>query len=165
VFQSIAANDIDFLAVRPNFFTVKDSWRSNNTDKVPHVSLNTPYIDRLQSLVLDDKYMDRTVFENLTRSECQARYLTQKFITDAGVGFGVVDPSIHDGPWLGVSGSLIANEEGIGGVLSRSMDGVFGGPDHVHLSCKSCLSSSFSWEDQRALLRAANQFEVYVYAF
>jgi hypothetical protein len=51
----------------------------------PGVAYTTPMED-LKSL-LDGKYLDRTRFENVTGSECDARY-NAPFIT-VGSGFGV----------------------------------------------------------------------------
>ncbi|KAF2271131.1 hypothetical protein CC78DRAFT_12199 [Lojkania enalia] len=52
------------------------------------VVFETIAANKLQSTVLDNRYLNRDLFENITNSECQARY-TSSFITKGGNGFAV----------------------------------------------------------------------------
>jgi hypothetical protein len=142
---------VDFLVVTPEFFTDKDSWHLRPGQQL--VPLNETYINELQDLVLDGKYLDGTIFENLTGPDCNARYLTQTFITNAGTAFAVLDLGVRDAPWLNTSGSLIASADGTG-VLENYLSGIIG-VDGEFLLCKSSIVSSPLTQAYQAVLRAA----------
>jgi hypothetical protein len=137
VFETIAANNADFLVISPEFFTDKGSWHLRPGQQL--VPLNETYINQLQDSVLDGKFLDRTRFENLTGPDCSARYLTQTFITNAGTGFAVLDLTARDAPWLNTSGSLIASADGTG-VLNDYLGGIVG-VNGEFLLCKSSIVS------------------------
>lgn len=82
VFETIGANDVSFLRVAPEFFTIKDSWYYG-----PYNATWDNRLSRLQNTLLDGKYLNSTIFEHLTAEECISRY-TAVFIT-SGPGFGV----------------------------------------------------------------------------
>ncbi|KAF2021836.1 hypothetical protein BU24DRAFT_417471 [Aaosphaeria arxii CBS 175.79] len=93
VFQTVAANNVDFLIVSEGFFRDKDSWKIRVETDQDKETFET--ISRFQDLVLDDKYLDRTIFQNLSASECKARYKAP-FVTDAGTGFGVLTQELQE---------------------------------------------------------------------
>jgi hypothetical protein len=77
------------LTVHPAFFTDRHSWTSTKIDSYgTQVNVTAEkLVEGLQESLLDGKYLDHTRFENITGSECDARY-NAPFIT-AGSGFGV----------------------------------------------------------------------------
>ena len=137
MFETIAANDVDFLVISPEFFTDKGSWHLRPGQQL--VPLNETYINQLQDLVRR-KFLDRTNFENLTGPDCSTRYLTRTFITNAGTGFAVLDLTAREAPWLNTSGSLIASTDGAG-VLNDYLGGIVG-VNGEFLLCKSSIVSS-----------------------
>jgi hypothetical protein len=82
IFQTIGANQVYFLIVDQKFFTDKNNWSYANYNSTWDNDFT-----RLQNTLLDDKYLDRTLFENITDAECRSRY-TAPFIS-SGAGFGV----------------------------------------------------------------------------
>lgn len=88
VFETIAANNIDFFIVSPEFFTTKDSWHLAGDTSFMNNLTSPQYIKDLQALVLDGKYQDPSLFRNLSAQECQKHY-TKPFITEVGHGFAV----------------------------------------------------------------------------
>lgn len=86
MFETIAANHVDFLVVDPTFFTNK---LNSDFGETHGTSMGSPTISitKIQDTLLDGKYLDRTVFDNITGTECISRY-TAAFIT-SGSGFGV----------------------------------------------------------------------------
>lgn len=87
VFNVIAANNVVFLRVAPDFFVERNSWKYLEDTPFPIDSTTNNFVTQLQETLLDGKYLDPTRFENITGSECVARY-TAPFIT-TGAGFGV----------------------------------------------------------------------------
>ena len=129
VFETIAANNVDFLVVAPEFFTNKNGWRlSQGNGSIDSTTVN--FVSRLQDLLLDGKYLDRTRFENLTDSECVSRYIAS-FIVKGGAGFGVPTPEYRQVYGLNATSSLLRAESGSGQLPLRS--GVGGDPKY---SCK-----------------------------
>lgn len=144
-------NDADFLVVRPSFFTDKGSWRAEDGTHPPY-SLNDSYVSQLQDLVLDGKFSNPNLFENLTGPECNTRYLSQTFITDVGVGFAVPNLTMLEGPYK-PSGSLLESAASTGSLKyyvsgSTGLNGEF-------LSCKCPAVSSPLTLAYRALLQGA----------
>jgi hypothetical protein len=82
VFQTIAANDVDFLVINEAFLTTRGGWRNSISD------LGHDYYQSLQDTLLDGQYLDRSRFENISATDCFSRY-TAPFIR-AGNGFAVV---------------------------------------------------------------------------
>jgi hypothetical protein len=77
------------LTVHPTFFTDRNSWTNTKIDSYGtqvNVTAAT-LVAGLQGSLLGGRYLDRTKFENVSGSECNARY-NAPFIT-AGSGFGV----------------------------------------------------------------------------
>lgn len=71
---------VRFFLVNPSFFTT-------NATSARMTPLDRDMVTEYQSMLLDGKYLDRTVWDNVTRAECIARY-NAPFIT-SGHGFGV----------------------------------------------------------------------------
>ncbi|KAH8692562.1 hypothetical protein GQ44DRAFT_793138 [Phaeosphaeriaceae sp. PMI808] len=71
VFGTVATNSIDFLTVTPNYFTTRGGWQTYINGIYEY---NPDYYQPLQDMVLEDRYLDRTLFENLTGIECYERY-------------------------------------------------------------------------------------------
>lgn len=128
VFETIGANDVDFLVVAPEFFTNKTSWS--------YLTFNSTwdnFITRLQDTLLDNKYLDRTAFENITGTECIARY-TSSFIS-SGAGFGVPLPDFRKVYGLNATRSVLTAQSGSGelSLQSYNIEGY---------SCKFAISAS-----------------------
>ncbi|KAJ4357542.1 uncharacterized protein N0V89_002118 [Didymosphaeria variabile] len=90
VFETTAANKIKFVVVAPDFFTDKNSWHFALGETVYNSTWDNDYT-KLQNTLLNDQYLDRTKFENITYNDCKARYAAP-FIT-TGSGFGVPNAS------------------------------------------------------------------------
>lgn len=76
------------------------------------------YITRLQETVLDDKYLDRSVFENITGAECLQRY-SASFITGGGTVFAVPVPDFLAMRGMNASDSLSWATSGSGEIVSE----------------------------------------------
>lgn len=113
MFETIAANNVDFLIVSPEFFTVKNSWHVRGDNGKLNNATSPHYINDLQGLVLDGKYQDNSIFQNLTASECQKHY-TKSFITDVGHGFAVPTEEFRDNNGLNAANSLLLAQSGSG---------------------------------------------------
>jgi hypothetical protein len=100
VFETIAANSVDFLVVDPTFFTTKGNWTRYDDTITLYRPPRTP-VTSLQDTVLNDKYLDRAVFDNITGTECVSRY-TAAFIT-SGTVFGV--PTLEVRQQAGINAS------------------------------------------------------------
>jgi hypothetical protein len=126
VFETIAPNEVTFAAVAPEFLTNKTSWSYGNTGSRPgdtsgdswnstqfpiFNSTFDNYITRLQNKLLDGRYLDRTIFHNLTSDECVSRYHAA-FVT-SGNGYGIMNKTTEPGvPYLNAasgSGELVSN--------------------------------------------------------
>jgi hypothetical protein len=99
--------------VTPEFFTVKDSWEKPvSTGYGFEYNAGDTYISDLQALVLDGKYSDRSLFENLTAADCQSRY-NQSYVSNRGACFAVLTPAYSKYYLkLGLNSSLAANFSG-----------------------------------------------------
>ncbi|CAI6336339.1 unnamed protein product [Periconia digitata] len=84
VFETVGANDAYYFEITEDFFKVKDSWYH-----ISHEMINDP-TPFYQAALLDGKYLDRNLVENITADECKSRY-SQQFIS-AGTGFCVTSP-------------------------------------------------------------------------
>jgi hypothetical protein len=73
---------------------------------------------KLQDTVLDGKYLDRAIFDNLTESECVSRY-TAPFIT-SGAGFGVPTPESRQEFSLNASFPFGFEKQGSGDLRIKS---------------------------------------------
>lgn len=113
VFETIAANNVDFLVVAPEFFTDKSNWKLFRGDDPPLDSTTDNYVSRLQGLLLDGKYSDQAIFANLSESECRKQY-TASFITQVGAGFGVPAPEFREQAGMNASNTLLRAESGSG---------------------------------------------------
>ena len=80
VFETIAANEVTFAIVGPEFPTNPSSWSFNQTlpdsssEYLVYNSTWDNYVTRLQRKLLDDNYLDPTKFHNLTSDECASTY-------------------------------------------------------------------------------------------
>ena len=91
VFQTIAANDIDFLFIKPAFLTTRGGWEvfPSDTDTSYDYSENIgDHYQAVQDTLLDEQYLNTSRFENISTTECSKRY-SQTFIR-VGNGFAVV---------------------------------------------------------------------------
>lgn len=122
MFETIAANDVDLLVVFEEFLTDKASWTSgaSNQGNVRDYT-NDTYISNLQALVLDDKYLNRSLFENITGPQCISRYNTA-FITNAGTGFAILNSEFRDGISGNITDSLWSNYSGSDSLGSNSYE-------------------------------------------
>jgi hypothetical protein len=81
--------------VNEDFFTDQKSWYAvdwyalNGTTGITNYTNNTE-INQLQALVLGEKYRDVSLFDNLTITECFARYDTD-LTANGGTVFAVSD--------------------------------------------------------------------------
>ncbi len=75
---------MEFLAVSEKFFV-----EPANATLGQYAPLSMPEAFRLQQLLLNGQYLNRTTFANITTKECQTRYSAQFIKT--GPGFGVVN--------------------------------------------------------------------------
>jgi hypothetical protein len=122
--------------VTPEFFTVKDSWEVPGATGLgrEYIAGDT-YISDLQALVLDGKYSDRSLFENLTAADCQSRY-NQSYVSNRGACFAVPNPAYRKN-FLGLNSSLAANYSGalseVNSVIPRSACGFPCVPDFSQL--------------------------------
>jgi hypothetical protein len=82
VFQTIAANNIDFLWITEAFLTTRGGWQNSDSD------LRHDYYQAIQNTLLDGQYRDTTRFDNISTTECYSRY-TSPFIK-TGNGFGII---------------------------------------------------------------------------
>ena len=81
------------------------------------------FITQLQNLVLNDKYLDRTLFENITESECSKRYAAS-FITQGGAGFAVPTEEFRTIVGLNASNTLLRADSRSGDLDIKSFDGI-----------------------------------------
>ena len=125
VFETIAANNVDFLIVSPEFFTIKNSWHIPGEYGTSINSTSPHYINDLQALLLSGRYQDTTVFRNFTASECRYHY-TRPFITDAGHGFAVPNKEYRDSNGPNAANSLLLAQSGSGEMKA----------DYDSISCK-----------------------------
>lgn len=109
--------------VAPEFFTDKSSWRLPRGEDPPLDSTTDNFISQLQNLVLDDKYLDRTLFENITESECSKRYVAS-FITQGGAAFAVPTQEFRTIFGLNASNTLLRADSGSGNLDIKSFDGL-----------------------------------------
>jgi hypothetical protein len=123
VFETIAANNVDLLVVAPEFFTDKSSWKLLRGTDPPLDATTDNFISQLQNLVLDDKYLDRSLFENLTESECEKRY-SASFITQGGTCFAVPTDKFRTQLGLNASNTLLRADSSSGYLDIKSFDGV-----------------------------------------
>ena len=91
VFQTIAANDIDFLLIEKAFLTTRGGWEVF----ISEIDLNYEYGENIddhyqavQETLLNGQYLNTSRFENISTTECLKRY-SQTFIT-AGNGFAIL---------------------------------------------------------------------------
>jgi hypothetical protein len=105
VFGTIATNYVDFLVVTPDFFTTRGGFKNSYRD------YGHEHYQDVQDTLLGGRYLDSTMFENITGVDCRDRY-SAPFIT-SGNGFGVPTPD----KWVSVSNpnsSLIESDQGLG---------------------------------------------------
>jgi hypothetical protein len=142
VFETIAANDVDFAIVHPSFFTDPDSWqRRNDTDRDYSDRYNNQ-ISQLQALVLDDRYLDRNLFDNLTNAECQAQY-SATFITNGGTAFGVPTPKTMETVYLSANSSLHVVYGGSGDLRINRENADPGTDSKNYYACESNAAGKF----------------------
>ena len=116
--------------VAPEFFTDKSSWKLLRGEDSPLDSTTDNFISQLQNLVLDGKYLDRTLFENITESECSKRYAAS-FITQGGAGFAVPTEDFRKIFGLNSSNTLLRADSRSGDLEIKSFNGV-----DIKYSCK-----------------------------
>jgi hypothetical protein len=104
VFETIAANSVDFLEVTPRFFTTRGGFRND------YKNYNHAHFQEIQDTLLGGKYLDQTLFENITATDCQNRY-TSPFIT-SGNGFGVPFPDSWESSSSNPNSSLLGASAG-----------------------------------------------------
>ncbi|ORY11501.1 hypothetical protein BCR34DRAFT_513729 [Clohesyomyces aquaticus] len=121
VFETIAANNVDFLIVAPDFFTNKEGWNYRNNDNLIDSSSDN-FITRLQDGLLDEKYLNRKLFDNLTEKECIAQY-GGSFITGVGAGFAVPVAEFRESWGLNASHSLLLANSGSGDLQVKPYNG------------------------------------------
>jgi len=130
VFQTIAANDIDFLVITRAFLTTRGGW------EIDKASLNFEgdfdnyeyYYQAIQDTLLDEQYLNVSRFENISATECFGRY-TSPFIR-AGNGFAIVTT---DGSYNKYNNSSLLDVDGGSGELD------FGPAFITNISCKFTL--------------------------
>ena len=118
VFEELAGNNVQVLVVTPEFFTNATKWslkRSFGGPVMLQNKLTDNEIVQLQATLLDGKYQDRRLFENITGSDCVSRY-NSPVITDTGNAFAVPAVELWERLQLGVNNSLYANFNTSGGL-------------------------------------------------
>jgi hypothetical protein len=107
---------------------VKDNWNfdqwgvtmdGNTTENgYAYYARYLDVVPRLQAKVLDGKYRDPNLFQNLTRDECASRY-GRSFITDVGDGFAVLSADRDESSSWNVSATQTLGrvDEGFGGMV------------------------------------------------
>jgi hypothetical protein len=80
-----------------------------------------PTISRLQSSLLDGRYLDRNLFHNLTKENCMNHY-SKNFITDFGAGFAVITPELRETMGVNATDTLALVTEGVGNI--EIIDGI-----------------------------------------
>ncbi|KAJ4286430.1 hypothetical protein N0V90_013129 [Kalmusia sp. IMI 367209] len=149
IFETIAANDVDFLIVGEDFFTNKTSWNSQSSDssELIYNSTTDNDITKLQNTLLDGQYLDRTKFENITNNECVSRYNTP-FIT-SGSGFGVPTPYYLDIYSINATNSFQYRKNGSGELgideMSREWEFSYCLSEIVPAKCQVQFSQSILW--------------------
>ncbi|KAH7088113.1 hypothetical protein FB567DRAFT_591531 [Paraphoma chrysanthemicola] len=106
VFGTVATNYVDILVVTPRFFTTSGGWKNDYRD------LSHDYYQHIQDSLLGGRYLDRSVFENVTAEECFARY-SASFIT-SGNCFAVPTPDRWQSSSSDPNSSLLGTDQGVG---------------------------------------------------
>ncbi|KAF2023861.1 hypothetical protein EK21DRAFT_118353 [Setomelanomma holmii] len=110
VFGTIATNYIDILRVTPRFFTTRGGWKNDYRD------YSHQYYQDIQDTVLGGRYLDCTVFENITGEECCQRY--SSMYIKSGNGFVVPTPDRWQSSSSNPNSSLLATTQGINNLAS-----------------------------------------------
>ncbi|KAF1937604.1 hypothetical protein EJ02DRAFT_515112, partial [Clathrospora elynae] len=113
VFQTIATVEVDFLVVTPGFFTSRGGLSYIDS------YMNSEYYLEIQDTLLDGKYLDSTIFENITAAKRFKRY-SSPFIRNGNgldVYLGVADSDSRV-----TNGSLLSVDNGAGQIRTISSD-------------------------------------------
>lgn len=103
---------------------MRGGWKNDYKD------LSHAYYQEIQDTLLDGKYLDRNLFENITGTECYKRY-TSPFIV-SGNGFAVPPPDQWESPSSYANSSLLRTSQGAGQLLEL-IDGFYNASS---FSCK-----------------------------
>ena len=90
----------------PAFFTTRGGWKNDYKD------YSHDYYQSIQDTLLDGKYLDQDLFQNITGIECYQRY-TSAFI-NSGNGFGVPPSDRRQSSSSNPNSSLLHTDMGAG---------------------------------------------------